>query len=94
MPANKDTYAYSYDTLGKIHFRCKQGGSERKQLPNSGYSNLMAHLTLKHEDFKSQYGASLSSNAGRHQDYGFVSEETSYRFQWMCWAVDRIMSLS
>ncbi|KAG3111168.1 hypothetical protein PI124_g9772 [Phytophthora idaei] len=94
MPTNnKDTCAYFYESLDQGRYRCKQCGNERKQLASAGYSNLIAHLAHKHPGFKAQYAASLSKTNGRLQDFGFVSEETSHRFNWMRWIVERNMPL-
>ncbi|KAF1775949.1 Ribonuclease H-like domain [Phytophthora cactorum] len=85
MPTNnKGTCAYFYDSLDQGRYRYK----------HTGYSNLIANLAHKHPGFKAQYAASLSKTNGRLQDFGFVSEETAHRFNWMRWVVERNMPLS
>ncbi|OWY96167.1 hypothetical protein PHMEG_00033634 [Phytophthora megakarya] len=91
---NKDICAYFYENLGQGRYRCKQCGSERKQIANTGYSNLIGHLANKHDDFKDLYAATLSSKDSTLRNFGFVSEETSHRFHWMRWVVERNMPLS
>ncbi|OWY94059.1 hypothetical protein PHMEG_00036323 [Phytophthora megakarya] len=90
---NKDICAYFYENLGQGRYRCKQCGSERKYITNTGYSNLIGHLANKHDGFKDLY-ATLSSKDSTLRDFGFVSEETSHRFQGMRWVVERNMPLS
>ncbi|KAG6946268.1 hypothetical protein JG687_00016806 [Phytophthora cactorum] len=75
-------------------YHCKRCESERKQLVGTGYSNLIAHLAHKHDGFKDQFAATLSSNAQSLQNFGLVSQETSDRFQWLRWVVERNMPLS
>ncbi|KAF1779168.1 Zinc finger, BED-type [Phytophthora cactorum] len=70
MPINKDICAYFYETHGQGQYRCKRCGSECKQQVGTGYSNLIAHLAHKHEGFKDQFAATLSSNAQSLQDFG------------------------
>ncbi|KAG3067666.1 hypothetical protein PC122_g17271 [Phytophthora cactorum] len=81
MPINKHICAYFYETLSQGQYRCKWCGSERKQLVGTGYTNLIAHLAHKHEGFKDQFAATLSSNDHPLQNFGFVSQEMSDRFQ-------------
>ncbi|KAF1775156.1 hypothetical protein GQ600_25243 [Phytophthora cactorum] len=94
MPIDRAICANFYKTLGQGQYRCKRCGSERKLLVGTGYSNLIAHLAHKHEGFKDQFAATLSSNAQSLQNFGFVSQETSDRFQWLRWVVERNMPLS
>ncbi|KAG3212867.1 hypothetical protein PC129_g16185 [Phytophthora cactorum] len=94
MPINKHICAYFYETLSQGQYRCKWCGSERKQLVGTGYTNLIAHLAHKHEGFKDQFAATLSSNDHPLQNFGFVSQEMSDRFQGIRWVVERNMQLS
>ncbi|KAK1947457.1 hypothetical protein P3T76_001467 [Phytophthora citrophthora] len=91
---NKDICAYFYENLGHGRYPCKHCGFERKQIANAGYSNLIGHLANKHDGFKDLYAAMLSSKDSTLRDFRFVSEETSHRFQWMRWVVERNMLLS
>ncbi|KAG6586858.1 RWD domain-containing protein 3 [Phytophthora cinnamomi] len=81
MVSNKEMSAYFYQSLGDSMFRCKLCGTDRKQLPATGYTNLMSHLAGKHDDFRSQFAAAHGSGKRPLQDYGFVSEETTHRYQ-------------
>ncbi|ETL47831.1 hypothetical protein L916_02474, partial [Phytophthora nicotianae] len=51
MVANKQLSAYFCEHLGQGVFRCKIRNKERKQVPGSGYSNLLAHLAGKHKGY-------------------------------------------
>ncbi|KAG6950673.1 hypothetical protein JG688_00014060, partial [Phytophthora aleatoria] len=95
VPTNtKDICSYFYESLDQGRYRCKQCGNKRKQLTSTDYFNLIAHLAHKLLDLKTQYAAFLSKTNGRLQDFGFVSGETSHRFNWMRWVVERNMPLS
>ncbi|OWZ11951.1 hypothetical protein PHMEG_00014959 [Phytophthora megakarya] len=91
---NKDICAYFYKNLGQGRYRCKQCGSERKEMTNTGYSNFIRHLANKHDGFKDLYAVTLSSKDSTLRDFGFVYEETSHCFQWMRWVLERKMPLS
>ncbi|KAG4063673.1 hypothetical protein PC123_g1533 [Phytophthora cactorum] len=78
MALNKQIAAYFYTSLGQEMFRCNICGSQRKQAGGTGYSNLKAHLGVKHAG----YQTSFKGSSGRSlQSYGFVSEEASHLFQ-------------
>ncbi|ETM31808.1 hypothetical protein L914_20671 [Phytophthora nicotianae] len=73
-----------------LHQAC---GADRKQLPCTGYSNLVSHLASRHEEFGVQYDARHRGAERLLQAFGFVSEETSHRYQWLRWVVERNMPL-
>jgi hypothetical protein len=81
MTNNKDVSTYFYESLGDAMFRCKLCGSDRKQLPATGYTNLMSHLVGKHDDYKAQYEAAHGGTQRPLQEYGFISEESTHRYQ-------------
>ncbi|OWY90083.1 hypothetical protein PHMEG_00041951 [Phytophthora megakarya] len=54
--------------------------------------NLIGHLAAKHDDYQAVYDtATTSQSLGT---FGFVSETTSSRFQWMRWIVARNLPVS
>ncbi|EGZ13113.1 hypothetical protein PHYSODRAFT_514283, partial [Phytophthora sojae] len=91
MVSNKLLTAFFFDHLGQGLFRCKLCAQDRKQMPGSGYSNLLAHLAGKHEGFEAQYSSFESSSIRSLQAFGFVPEEASHLFQWLQWVVMRNM---
>ncbi|KAG6618481.1 Phosphoenolpyruvate carboxykinase [Phytophthora cinnamomi] len=68
-------------------------GTSRKQQVGSGYSNLLSHLTSTHPDFEETYQASVATDAPL-SSFGFVSEATQHRYQWLQWVVERNMPIS
>ncbi|KAG6950706.1 hypothetical protein JG687_00014081, partial [Phytophthora cactorum] len=42
---------------GEALHRCKFCSADRKKLTDTGYSNLVSHLSSSHEDFSVQYDA-------------------------------------
>ncbi|EGZ24237.1 hypothetical protein PHYSODRAFT_325376 [Phytophthora sojae] len=64
--------AFLFDHLGQGLFRCKLCDQDRKQMPGSGYSNLLAHLAGKHEGFEAQYSFFESSSIRSLQAFGSV----------------------
>ncbi|ETP46884.1 hypothetical protein F442_06951, partial [Phytophthora nicotianae P10297] len=94
MVANKQLSAFFCVHLGQGVFRCKICNKERKQVPGSGYSNLLAHLAGKHEGYEAVYASSQSNSSSSLQAFGFVSEESSHLFQWIQWVVMRNMPVS
>ncbi|OWZ14869.1 hypothetical protein PHMEG_00011580 [Phytophthora megakarya] len=70
MVANRDLCAF-FETQGNALHRCKLCGADRKQLPGTGYSNLVSYLASHHEDFRAQYDA-------RHRG----PERTRAMFKW------------
>ncbi|KAE9010488.1 hypothetical protein PR001_g16161 [Phytophthora rubi] len=80
MTSNKQLTAFFYAPLGQGLFRCNICGSERKQVVQSGYSNLLAHLAGKHEGYETQYAAFQNNSARPLQAFGFVPEESSHLF--------------
>ncbi|ETO77890.1 hypothetical protein F444_06981 [Phytophthora nicotianae P1976] len=94
MVANKQLSAFFCVHLGQGGFRCKICNKERKQVPGSSYSNLLAHLAGKHEGYEAVYASSQSNSSSSLQAFGFVSEESSHLFQWIQWVVMRNMPVS
>ncbi|ETN23340.1 hypothetical protein PPTG_02934 [Phytophthora nicotianae INRA-310] len=92
MVNTKDICAFFYDDLGSGCYACRECGTARKQQVGSGYSNLMSHITTKHPQYEEMYSAATSS--GTLQSFGFVSQETNHRFQWLRWFVERNLPIS
>lgn len=93
MAPNRDICAFFYEDKGQGDFRCQLCGSYRKQQTGTGYSNLMSHLNLTHPDFNETYSASAATDAPL-SNFGFVSEATQHRYQWLQWVVERHMPVS
>jgi hypothetical protein len=91
MVANRDLCAFFLEPQDQDSHRCKLCGADRKQLPRTGYSNLISH---RHEDFREQFAAHHRGTDQPLQEFGFVSEETTHRYHWLRWVVERSMPLS
>ncbi|KAG2790687.1 hypothetical protein PC129_g6863 [Phytophthora cactorum] len=91
MVANRERCAFFFQPLGEALHRCKICGADRKQLPGTGYSNLVSHLASRHEDFRAEYDNHHRGIERSLQDFGYVCEETSHRYQWLRWVVERSM---
>ncbi|KAG6947500.1 hypothetical protein JG687_00016063 [Phytophthora cactorum] len=52
MATNTDLCAFFFEHQGEGVHRCKICGADRKQPPGTGYSNLVSHLSSRHEDFR------------------------------------------
>ncbi|KAG3108935.1 hypothetical protein PI124_g14441 [Phytophthora idaei] len=94
MVTNRDLCAFFFEPQGEGVHRCKICGADGKQLPGTGYSNLLSHLSCSHEDFRAQYNAQNRGTDRPRQDFGFVSEAIYHRYQWLRWVVVRGMPLS
>ncbi|ETP22338.1 hypothetical protein F441_04320, partial [Phytophthora nicotianae CJ01A1] len=94
MVASRDLSAFFFGPQSEGLHRCKLCGTDRKQLPGTGYSNLLSHLRSRHEDFRAQYNTHHRNPERPLEIFGFVSEETSHRYHWLRWVVERSMPLS
>ncbi|KAG6612558.1 RWD domain-containing protein 3 [Phytophthora cinnamomi] len=92
MVDSKEICAFFYDDLGSGSYACKECGTARKQQIGSGYSNLMSHITTKHPQYEETYAA--ATRGGKLQNFGFVSQETNHRFQWLRWVVERNLPIT
>ncbi|KAE9319434.1 hypothetical protein PF008_g18272 [Phytophthora fragariae] len=54
---------------------------------------MVSHLVSRHEDFRVQYATHNRGTVQPLQAFGFFSEETSHRYHWLLWIVERRMSL-
>jgi tRNA(Ile2) C34 agmatinyltransferase TiaS len=93
MAPNREICAFFYEDKGQGDFRCQLCGACRKQQVGSGYSNLLSHLISTHPDFEETYRASVATDAPL-SSFGFVSEATQHRYQWLQGVVERNMPLS
>jgi hypothetical protein len=89
---NKNITAYFYEDVGNGLFRCKLCTTARKQTPGTGYSNLIGHLSSKHDDYQAIYNSASATKS--LSDFGFVSETTNGRYQWMRWVVARNLPIT
>jgi hypothetical protein len=94
MAKNADICRSLFEALPDHHFKCKYCGKTRRQLPSSGYGNLISHLKDKHADYEANFLAQASSMAGNLHSFGFVSDKIANIYHWMEWVVDRNMPLS
>jgi hypothetical protein len=63
MAKNADICRSLFESLPDHHFKCKYCGKTRRQLPSSGYGNLISHLKDKHADYEANFLAQASSMA-------------------------------
>jgi hypothetical protein len=89
--SNKHRTAFFFAPLGHGLFRCNLSGHNPKQVRESGYSSLLAHLAGQHEGFETLY-ASSARNSSRSR-VGFIPEEVSHLFQWIQWIIMRNMPI-
>uniref|UniRef100_H3H5T9 BED-type domain-containing protein n=1 Tax=Phytophthora ramorum TaxID=164328 RepID=H3H5T9_PHYRM len=94
MAKNADICRVLFAALPDYYFKCKYCGTVRRQLPSSGYGNLMSHLKDKHAEYEADYLAHASSHAGTLHSFGFVNDKIANIYHWMEWVVDRNMPLS
>ncbi|KAG6960877.1 hypothetical protein JG688_00009376 [Phytophthora aleatoria] len=94
MPKNADIYRVLFAALPDHYFKCNYCSKVRRQLPSSGYGNLLSHLRDKHPDYEADYFTHASSLADNLHSFGFVSEKVASIYHWMEWVVDRNMPLS
>uniref|UniRef100_H3H714 BED-type domain-containing protein n=1 Tax=Phytophthora ramorum TaxID=164328 RepID=H3H714_PHYRM len=94
MAKNADICRVLFAALPDYYFKCKYCGTVRRQLPSSGYGNLMSHLKDKHAEYEADYLAHASSHAETLHSFGFVNDKIANIYHWMEWVVDRNMPLS
>ncbi|GMF66692.1 unnamed protein product [Phytophthora fragariaefolia] len=92
--SNRDLCRFFYVEASDHYFACNYCGTRRKQLPSSGYANLINHLKDKHPNYVDAYNAHQRRQAGSLTAHGFVNPTASNMYQWMEWVVDRNISLS
>ncbi|OWZ14275.1 hypothetical protein PHMEG_00012277 [Phytophthora megakarya] len=94
MPKNADICRVLFSSLPDHYFKSNYCGTIRRQLPSSGYGNLVSHLKDKHDSYVDDYLAHGSSQAGNRHAHGFVNDKISNIYRWRSWVVDRNMPLS
>ncbi|KAG6957903.1 hypothetical protein JG687_00009709 [Phytophthora cactorum] len=77
MPKNADICRMLFSALPDHYFKCNYCNTVRRQLPCSGYGNLISHLRDKHPDYEADYLAHASSLTGNIHSFGFVDNPTS-----------------
>ncbi|KAL4175198.1 hypothetical protein KRP22_000169 [Phytophthora ramorum] len=85
MAKNADICRVLFAALPDYYFKCKYCGTVRRQLPSSGYGNLMSHLKDKHAEYEADYLAHASSHAGTLHSFGFVNDKIANIYHWMEW---------
>ncbi|GMF41556.1 unnamed protein product [Phytophthora fragariaefolia] len=93
MAPNREICAFFYEEKVKGDYRCRLCGASRKQSVGSGCGNLLSHLNSTHPDFEETYQASVVTNSPL-SSFGFVSEATHHRYQWLQWVVEQNMPIS
>ncbi|ETP12533.1 hypothetical protein F441_12145 [Phytophthora nicotianae CJ01A1] len=68
--------------------------ARHKQIPSSGYANMISHLKDKHPGYVEDYKSHQSRQAGLHRTFGFVNPTASNMYRWIEWVVARNMPLS
>ncbi|KAG6965774.1 hypothetical protein JG688_00007041, partial [Phytophthora aleatoria] len=64
-------------------FECKTCGRRRKQAAGTGYSNLLSHLTSKHDGYAAEFAELQASATPSIASFGFVGETTRNIYQLM-----------
>ncbi|KAG6951483.1 hypothetical protein JG688_00013713 [Phytophthora aleatoria] len=72
MATNRDLCAFFFEHQGEGVLHCKISDADRQQLPGTGYSNLVSHLSSRHEDFRAQYDA---HNRGTQRPFKILDSE-------------------
>ncbi|KAG6602816.1 uncharacterized protein IUM83_06953 [Phytophthora cinnamomi] len=90
---NRDLCRYFFAAHSDNYYVCKYCGTRRKQLPSSGYANLMSHLQDKHPDYGLEFKLRQSTQAGSLSAHGFVNPAAVNMNRWMEWVVDRNVPL-
>ena len=92
---NADVCRLLFSDVGDNVYKCEYCGTQRKQLPSSGYGNLISHLKDKHaEVYLADYLAYERSSAATLTQFGFASEKVTNIFCWMEWVIERNMPLA
>ncbi|KAE9038566.1 hypothetical protein PR003_g6269 [Phytophthora rubi] len=87
MAHNREIYVFFfYEDNGQGDYRYQLCGTSLKKQVDSGYSNLLPHLNSTHPDFEETNRASVATDAPL-SSFGFVSEATQHRNQWLQWVV-------
>ncbi|KAG3200898.1 hypothetical protein PC128_g4296 [Phytophthora cactorum] len=94
MPKNADICRVLFAALPDHYFKCNYCNKVRRQLPSSGYGNLLSHLRDKHPNDEADYLTHASSLAGNLHSFGIMTEKVAIIYHWMEWVVDRNMPLS
>ncbi|EGZ30695.1 hypothetical protein PHYSODRAFT_471825 [Phytophthora sojae] len=91
---NRDLCRFFYAATTDHYYACNYCGTRRKQLPSSGYANLLSHLKDKPPNYVEDFVAHQLSQAGSLSAFGFVNPTAANMYCWMAWVVDRNMPLS
>ncbi|ETP12539.1 hypothetical protein F441_12114, partial [Phytophthora nicotianae CJ01A1] len=92
--SNRELCRFFYVADAEHYFTCNYCGTRRKQLPSSGYANLVGHLKDKHPGYVADYDAHQRRQAGSLTVCGFVNPTAFNMYSWIEWVVDRNMPLS
>lgn len=91
--STKQLSSFFFTTTDTGVYKCNVCGSERKQAPRTGYTNLISHLATKHPTFQEEFDQFQRQNLTSLEVFGFVDEDTSNMFDWMRWIVKRNLPL-
>jgi hypothetical protein len=82
VPSNKDIALFYFTTkLDHDTYECRCG-TTRKGKPQTGWSNLMTHVTMSHPNYLTEYNSSLK--AGAIHKF-FYTEKTKSIHGWLEW---------
>ncbi|GMF52631.1 unnamed protein product [Phytophthora fragariaefolia] len=90
---NRDLCRYFFAADSDHYYVCNYCGTRRKQLPSSGYANLMSHLKDKHPDYGLEFKLHQSRQAGSLSAHEFVNPAAVNMYRRIEWVVDRNMPL-
>ncbi|ETO79092.1 hypothetical protein F444_06132 [Phytophthora nicotianae P1976] len=91
---NSDLCRFFFAVDTDHYFVCNYCSARRKQLPSSGYANMISHLKDKHPGYVEDYTSHQSRQAGLLRTFGFVNPTASNMYRWIEWVVTRNMPLS
>ncbi|KAG3020816.1 hypothetical protein JG687_00000638 [Phytophthora cactorum] len=83
-----------FTNLGEVLFECKTCERHRKQATGMGYSNLLSHLTSKHNGYAAEFAELQASATPSIALFGFVDETTRNIYQWMVFLIQRNLQIT
>ncbi|ETN05938.1 hypothetical protein PPTG_13790 [Phytophthora nicotianae INRA-310] len=91
---NSDLSRFFFAADTDRYFVCNYCSARHKQIPSSGYANMISHFKDKHPGYVEDYKSHQSRQAGLHRTFGFVNPTASNMYRWIEWVVARNMPLS
>ncbi|KAI9984634.1 hypothetical protein PInf_005995 [Phytophthora infestans] len=77
--SNRELCRFFYVADAEHFFTCNYCGTQRKQLPSSGYANLVGHLKDKHPGYHADYDAHQRRQAGWLTDSLWVRQPNGFQ---------------